>query len=98
MFERVEDALRREIKEELGIEIEIIQMLSVTNDIIEEENQHWVSPQFLCKIVGGEPQNLEPHKCDEIKWFSLDKVPEKITNTSADGLARLHSLKSVSPL
>ena len=93
LFQEVEEALKREIKEELGIDIEIIQLLSVTNDIIKEEEQHWVSPQFLCKITNGTPANLEPQKCDEIAWFDLDKIPEKITNTTADGLKHLRLLK-----
>ena len=94
-FENVEEALKREMKEELGIDIEIIQLLSVTNDIIKDESQHWVSPQFLCKIINGIPTNLEPHKCEEITWFDLDKVPEKITNTTADGLKHLKILKNM---
>jgi len=88
-FEKVEDALKREIKEELGIDIKIIKLLSVTNDIINEENQHWISPQFLCKIVKGTPKNLEPKKCDEIKWFDIDNLPDKLTNTTMNGLKYL---------
>ncbi|MBT5029747.1 NUDIX domain-containing protein [archaeon] len=85
-FEKIDEALKREIKEELGIDIQIIQLISITDDIIKEENQHWISPQFLCKIIKGTPINLEPHKCEEIRWFDLDKIPENITNTTKDGL------------
>jgi len=88
-FEKVEDAVKREVREELGVEIEIIKLLSVTNDIIEDEGQHWVATQFQCKIVSGTPTNLEPDKCDELKWFDLDKIPEKITLVTADGVEHL---------
>jgi ADP-ribose pyrophosphatase len=87
--EKVEDALKRETKEELGIGIEILRLLSVTDDIIEEEGQHWISPQFLCKITTGEPKNLEPEKHDEMRWFDLDNLPDKITNTTKDGVGHL---------
>jgi ADP-ribose pyrophosphatase YjhB (NUDIX family) len=95
-FEKIEDALKREIKEELDIDIKIIKLLSVTNDIIKEENQHWVSPQFLCKIVKGTPKNLETDKCDEIKWFDINNMPDKLTNTTTDGLKHLKEYLSIS--
>lgn len=72
--ETFENAIRREIKEELGIEIKIIELLGIFDHIIPEENQHWVSPTFICKIVKGKPKILEPEKCDEIGWFNLKEV------------------------
>jgi len=77
--EKVEDAVKREIKEELGVEIELVKFLGFTQDIIKEENQHWVSFNYLAKIIGGEVKNMEPEKHEEIKWFSIDHLPEKIT-------------------
>lgn len=88
-FETVEDAIKREVKEELGVDIEVIQLLSVTDDILPQENQHWVSPQFLCKIKSGVITNKEPHKCDDIQWFDIHEIPEKITLTTKDGTHKL---------
>ncbi len=84
--ERVEDAVIREIKEELGVDIEVIKLISVTNDIIKQDQQHWLSSQFLCRIIGGELENMEPHKCETIEWFDLDNLPEKLTNTAKNAL------------
>lgn len=87
--ETVEKALKREIKEELSIDIEVKKLISLTNDIIPRENQHWVSSQHLCVIVSGKIQNLEPHKCQEIKWFDLNNLPDKLTNTTKNGIKNL---------
>lgn len=72
--ETIEESLKREIKEELAIEIEVIEMLQLCNHIIPDEKQHWVSPTYICKIIRGEPKILEPEKCDEIGWFSLEEA------------------------
>jgi len=73
--ERLEDALVREMREEYGFEIEVEQLLDVVNHIIPDEQQHWVSPTFLCRFKGGTPEIREPHKCEEIGWFAVDRIP-----------------------
>jgi mutator protein MutT len=75
--ERLEDALIREVKEEYDFDIEVEELLDVVNHIIPEEKQHWVSPTFLCRYTGGVPRIAEPHKCEEIGWFRIDRIPEQ---------------------
>ncbi len=77
--EKLADALKREMSEEYGIEIEVGELLDVVDHILVDEGQHWVSPTFVCKISKGEPQILEPQKCSEIGWFETDKVPENLS-------------------
>ena len=84
MEEKVEDAVIREIKEELGVDIELIKFLGFTNHIIKSENQHWIAFNYLAKIIKGEPQILEPEKIAEIKWFSFDKLPENLSQTTSE--------------
>ena len=69
--EKFEQALKREIKEELDIEIEVGELLDICDHIIPEENQHWVSPTYICQIKKGTPKILEPHKCEAIGWFTV---------------------------
>jgi mutator protein MutT len=72
--EKLEDAIKREIKEEFNIEIEILDQLKVSDHIIENEGQHWVSPTFVTKLVAGEPKIMEPDKCDEFKWVDIVEI------------------------
>lgn len=78
------EAMKREMKEELDIEIEITGYLPHTDHIIEDENQHWASFNFIAYITKGKPKNMEPEKCDAVKWFSLDHLPKKITQTTRE--------------
>lgn len=74
--ETFKETLQREIMEEVGLEIEILELLDVCDHIIPEEKQHWVSPTYLCRIKSGEPKILEPEKCAEIGWFNLEEAPQ----------------------
>lgn len=77
--EKLADALRREILEEYGLEIEVGELLDVVDHILPAEGQHWVSPTYLCRPKGGEPRILEPGKCTGIGWFAPGQVPENLT-------------------
>ena len=86
MFETFEQAIKREVKEETGVEVQVVCELGICNHIIENEQKHWVSPSYLCKIIKGEPQILEPTKHLDMKWFSLENLPDKITITTSDAV------------
>ena len=92
--EKVEDAVKREIKEELGVGIELSKFLGFTNHIIKSENQHWVTFNYLAKIIEGEPKIMEPEKIAEIKWFNLKNLPEKLSQTTSEPIKDY--LKSIS--
>jgi mutator protein MutT len=85
--ETLAQALRREMREEFGIEITVGKLLDVVDHILKEEGQHWVSPTYLCTITAGEPHILEPEKCAEIGWFHPDAVPQELTQISRENLS-----------
>ncbi len=85
--ERLTDALKREMREEYGIEVEIGELLDVADHILPEEGQHWVSPSFICKIVTGKPVICEKAKCTEIGWFALEQVPDDLSLVTRLNLA-----------
>ena len=80
--ETLEDALKREIREEFGIEIEIMDFLEVCNHILPEEKQHWISPTFIARFVSGTPKIMEPGKIEDIGWFPIGSIPENLTVSS----------------
>ncbi len=86
MFETFEEAVKRETKEETGVDIEIVRLLGICNHIIKNEKSHWVSPSYLCRIVNGQPKIMEPTKHLDMKWFAIDKLPENITITTKEAV------------
>jgi 8-oxo-dGTP diphosphatase len=86
-LERVEDALVRELKEELGVEAEIESLLCVTDHIVEADYAHWVSPAYLVRLVAGVARNLEPEKTAAIEWFPLSELPENLGIAAKSALA-----------
>ncbi|HEX5000289.1 MAG TPA: NUDIX domain-containing protein [Terriglobia bacterium] len=85
-MERIEDALKRELQEELGIDVAVESLLCVTNHIIPSEETHWVSPAYRVRLLSGEPRNLEPEKTAAVQWFSLFTLPENLTMTARAAL------------
>lgn len=83
--ETSEAAVIREVKEELGVDIVITSFLGFMEHFpVSEEGkkQHWVASNFLAKIISGEPKNMEPEKCEEVRWFPISNLPENLTETT----------------
>lgn len=85
--ETMREALFREIQEEYGVTIDIVELLTVTDHILPNEGQHWISPSFICRIIEGTPVIREPEKCAAIGWFALDDIPRPLTQVTEHDLA-----------
>ena len=74
--ETCEEGLRREIREELGIDIDDIRLLDY-NDYI-RDGKHWLALNFSARAL-GEARNMEPEKNEEVRYFAPDNIPENIS-------------------
>jgi 8-oxo-dGTP diphosphatase len=81
------DAIVREVKEELGVDIEVLDELISFEHMIPDEGQHWIATTFVAKIKDGQtPKIMEPEKCDAIEWFTLDRLPTPLALTTEPSL------------
>jgi 8-oxo-dGTP diphosphatase len=85
-LETVESCAVREALEEVGLKIAIDRLLCITDHRLPDEGQHWVSPAFLGKILGGAVQNCEPAKTREVRWFAMDELPPNLTMTAKNAI------------
>ena len=74
--ETLQAAVKREMKEEYGVDLLLEYQFPAQDHLIPKEQQHWVPTCFLCTIAGNKnPRIMEPDKCDEIGWFALANLP-----------------------
>jgi 8-oxo-dGTP pyrophosphatase MutT (NUDIX family) len=91
--EKASDAAIREAKEEVGVEID-------PKDLEFIHAMHYLSASeslnlfFKPRKWKGEPKIMEPNKCDDMRWFPLDKLPE---NTLPYIIAALRNVKDKIP-
>ncbi|MDD3263355.1 MAG: NUDIX hydrolase [Candidatus Nanoarchaeia archaeon] len=77
-FESFEDCAKREVKEEVGIEIKDVVFAALTNDIFEKENKHYITIFVKSKYDKGTIEIMEPDKCLKWDWFSWDNLPDNL--------------------
>jgi 8-oxo-dGTP diphosphatase len=78
--ESFEQAARREVREETGLEIVDLRLLSVGNYLFEREDgeRHYIDVDFVCEAAEGEPKLMEPEKCDGWDWYDPDNLPQPL--------------------
>ncbi|HBY97093.1 MAG TPA: NUDIX hydrolase [Chloroflexi bacterium] len=73
--EPVTYAMVREAREEAGITIAPGD-LTLAHVMHRKSNGERVSFFFSPRRWEGEPANMEPHLCDDMRWFPIDALPE----------------------
>lgn len=87
--EDVVTAALRESAEELdiGVSADDLRFVHVVHD--GRGPRGWVHFFFLCHEWTGVPRNREPHKHDEIRWWSPDEPPVDMVDYCAAALRRI---------
>lgn len=78
--ETIENTVRREVKEELCVDPVEIQFLTVYDSFREINNvrTHWIAIIYAVKIDPSQVKIGEPHKIDELGWFTKDTLPSPL--------------------
>ena len=71
MHENKKEALKRELKEELGIEIKVGRLINRFEDEIPEMRIYVYL--YDCSILNGVPQCIE---CQDVKWITINECKE----------------------
>lgn len=67
----------RELKEETNLDLLSLEKHTFMNDINMEEGLHYVTLYYFGEFQ-GELENMEPFKCKELGWFSINSLPSPL--------------------
>lgn len=97
--ENLEEAIKRELKEELGAEVEILREIGIVSDYYNLIHRHNMNHYFLCKVRAFGEKNLMPYEIRDFHMETLKlsyeeaiKEYEKCSNTK---LGRLIAQREV---
>lgn len=90
--EELQAAARREIREELGIEVELTDVIEVlervTRDAEGQVLYHYVIVDYLARWIGGEP--TPSAEALEVRWIAPEEFSQyEMTRGTADVLRRI---------
>lgn len=74
--EKLENCAKRELKEETGINVESLKLVTVTDEA--RDIDHYLHFGFLLENFEGEPELVEPDKCEKWEFFDLNNLPENL--------------------
>ncbi|ONI31270.1 hypothetical protein PRUPE_1G303000 [Prunus persica] len=80
--ESFEECAAREVKEEAGLEIKNIEMMTVRNNVFLDEAKPCQYVGIFVRAVLADddqvPQNVEPNFCDGWDWYEWDALPKPL--------------------
>ncbi len=79
--ESVEACALRELLEETGLATTTVRLGSWTENMLEGGEKHYITLFAFFDDCKGQPQLMEPEKCEGWQWFSWDALPEPLFPT-----------------
>lgn len=95
--ESFEDTVTREVTEEYGVKPTTIQYLGSKNVIREHNGKltHWIGNLHIVQVDPTRVRIGEPHKIDEIGWFSLENLPHPLHSQLENDIALVRKFLAV---
>jgi 8-oxo-dGTP diphosphatase len=81
--ETLQDAVLRELAEEAGVQVKNVRFLCVSDFLTHMPERHYVDVGFVADWESGDPQLLEPHKCEGWDWYDRKNVPKNLFGVMA---------------
>ena len=74
----IEETIHKEVKEECNADVLKIERLGVREVFreIDGKQSHWIQHDFKVQIDPSQVKINEPDKCLELRWCTIDEIPE----------------------
>ncbi len=70
----LEQTVKREIKEEVNVEIEESITYVQSNSFVTDDDRSVIDIVFLCQYLSGEPEALDPQEVESVQWMSAQEI------------------------
>ena len=95
--EMLEDAVRREVREETGLLVEVVYRFDIFERIMRDAEgraeYHYVLVDYVCKVVGGEP--VPGDDVSRVEWVPCVGLHDyKVTPGTIEALERAYQAHS----
>ncbi len=92
--ESIIECAKREIKEEIGIEVAELKLISVIDNI--DERGHYLHVSFLLEQFSGEIRCIKPYVCSEWKFFDISNLPQDLLSRIKEYFRTILGILSIS--
>ncbi|MGG5149697.1 MAG: NUDIX hydrolase [Alcaligenes aquatilis] len=92
-LETLEQAVKREIMEEVGLRLDSLELLVNVNQIDANKGEHSVAPVYWVTSFTGQAVVQEPEKHSGMDWFALDQLPGPLTVATQLAVAAIKQRK-----
>jgi len=98
--ESPEACAQREVLEETGLVLGELHKAAFVSNIFPEVNKHYITLLLVAHESQGEPQLMEPEKCEGWQWFEPNALPQPLfaplqTWIERDGVTNLLQLARI---
>lgn len=87
----LENAVIREVQEEIGIKINVVDFVNSTS-FVSKKGNHVVNIVFLCTIKSGEPRISDRKEMESLHWLTAEEI---ISNPNSPKWLRESVMKAV---
>lgn len=84
--ENYEDALKRELYEELGVTLDEKPQPLRTSRSRDDQGKEWLVRSFVCRHRGEQPYPREPEKCSQVAFCNPDSPPAPLIDAAQSDL------------
>jgi len=94
--EKIRDAIKREVEEEVGLKVDVVNIVDVFDSIEYDDKGrvrfHYVIIGFMVKAIGGEVRGSK--EASQVKWFNVGELKNlDLTRTTRKLLKEVNFLK-----
>ena len=94
--ETMKNAVKREVEEEAGLRVDVVEVLDVFDAIIYDDKSrvrfHYVIVSFMAKLLGGEIRGSE--EASQVRWFKAEELKElDMTSATKSLLKKVNFLR-----